>query len=106
MKYLYHFVGGPLNGRQMQHEEVEKIANGHSPYYGRERALGACVPREELDGQPTVKGYLGPMWDGLRYEVDGRLRSDWELTDAEKAGKEPIAILRYETQEVYDMLSN
>lgn len=106
MKYRYEFIGGPMNGQMMQHKEVEQIASGHRPYYGRERALGACVPRAELDGQPTVKGYLGPMWDGLRYEVDGRLKSAWELTDAEKAGKESIAILRYETQEVYDLMSN
>ena len=106
MTYRYEFIGGPLNGRKLEHEEVEQIATGHTPYRGRERALGALVAREELDGQPTVKGYLGPMWDGLRYEVDGQLRSDWELTDEEKAGKEPIAILRYETQEVYDTLSN
>ena len=106
MKYRYEFVGGRLNGQLMQHEEVEQIAAGHSPYYGRERALGARVPREELDGQPTVKGYLGPMWDGLRYEVDGRLRYDWELTAEEKTGKEPTAILRYETQEVYNLMSN
>ena len=106
MKYLYEFVGGPLNGKRMRREDVEQIATGHSPYYGRERALGACVPREELDGQPKVKGYLGPMWDGLRYEVNGELKSDWQLTVEEKVGKEPIAILRYETQEVYDILSH
>ena len=106
MQYLYEFIGGYLNGHKLQHEEVEQIATGHTPYRGRERALGGLVPREELDGQPTVKGYLGPMWDGTRYEVNGQLRSDWQLTEEEKAGKEPIAILRYETQEVYDMLSN
>lgn len=66
----------------------------------------ALAPGGNWDGQPTVKGYLGPMWDGLRYEIDGKLRSDWELTEEAKAGKDPIAILRYETQEVYDMLSN
>lgn len=106
MQYRYEFVGGHLHGELMQHEEVEQIANGHTPYRGRERAMGICVQREELDGQPKVKGYLGPMWDGTRYEVNGQLRSDWELTEQQKTGKEPIAILRYETQEVYDMLSN
>ena len=106
MKYLYEFVGGSLDGWLVSQEWVEQIATGHTPYRGRERALGGFGPREELDGQHTVKGYLGPMWDGLRYEVDGRLRSDWELTEEEKAGKEPTAILRYETKEVYDMLSN
>ena len=106
MTYIYEFIGGPLNGQKLQHEEAERIATGHTPYRDRERALGGFGPRWELDGQPTVKGYLGPMWDGTRYEIDDRLRSDWELTEEEKAGKEPIAILRYETQEVYDMLSN
>ena len=107
MKYLYEFVGGPLSGRMMQLEEVEQISNGNRPYYGRERALGYRVPREELDGQPTVEGYLGPMWDGLRYEVlDGSLKSEWQLTEEEKAGKEPIAILRYESHEIYKRLSD
>lgn len=106
MKYRYEFIGGPLNGQQMQREEVEKIAAGRSPCYGEARAKGALVPREELDGQPTVNGYRGPMWDGLRYEVGGQLKSSWQLTEEEKECKEPIAILRYETQEVYDMLSN
>ena len=105
MKYLYEFVGGPLAGQMKQHEEVEQISNGHRPYYGRERAMGYLAPREELDGQPTVEAYFGPMWDGLRYEVDGRLVSDWEATEEERAGKEPIAILRYESHEMYKKLS-
>lgn len=105
MKYLYEFVGGPLAGQRMQLDEVQQISNGNRPYFGRERSLGYRVPREELDGQPTVEGYLGPMWDGLRYEVDGSLKSDWMLSEEEKAGKEPIAILRYESQEVYNKLS-
>lgn len=105
MKYLYEFVGGPLSGQKKQHEEVEQIANGHKPYMGQYRAMGYPVQREELDGQPTVEGYIGPMWDGLRYEVDGRLKYDWELTEEQKAGKEPIAILRYESHEMYEKLS-
>lgn len=44
------------------------------------RNAGAFVPRAELDNQPTLPGYLGPMWDG-----DG---------------------LRYETQEIYNQLSD
>lgn len=105
MKYLYEFVGGPLSGQKKQHEEVEQIANGHHPYFGRERAVGYLVPREELDGQPTVEGYIGPMWDGLRYEVDGSMEYDWRLTEEDKEGKEPIAIIRYESHEVYEKLS-
>lgn len=41
------------------------------------RKQGRCVHRAELDNQPTFEGFLGPMWDG--------------------------GMLRYETQEVYDM---
>ena len=46
------------------------------------RNQGCCVHRAELDNQPQFIGcsYLGPMWDG-----DG---------------------LRYETAEIYNMMSN
>ena len=43
------------------------------------RKQGICCHRKELDNQPIYDGFLGPMWDGGR--------------------------LRYETQEVYDILS-
>ena len=105
MKYLYEFVGGPLAGQMKQLEEVQQISSGNRPYFDRERAMGYRVPREELDGQPTVEGYVGPMWNGRRYEVDGHLVYDWESTEEEKAGKEPIAILRYESHEMYEKLS-
>ena len=75
------FVGGYLNGQVMTVEEVErKYGNGKlTPDYSIERAAGGVVPRKELDCQPKVDGYAGPMWDGDK--------------------------LRYETWEVYDMLS-
>jgi hypothetical protein len=75
------FVGGKYHRQLMEIEEVEKISNGtRSHDWSKERAAGGCVPRKELDNQPKVEGYLGPMWDGDK--------------------------LRYETQEVYDMLSH
>lgn len=40
--------------------------------------------REELQGQPKLKGLLGPMWGGRR---------------------EGESVIRYETQQVYNMLS-
>lgn len=43
------------------------------------RAKGHCCHRTELDNQPIFKNWLGPMWDG--------------------------GMLRYESREVYDMLS-
>lgn len=45
------------------------------------------------------------MYDGIRYEVNGELKSQWSCTPEEMNG-EPIDILRYETQEVYDVLSH
>lgn len=105
MKMFYEFVGGPLNGRILDRETVEAIADGNTGSMAKERALGALVRRVELDNQPTVNGYLGPMWDGLRYEIDGNLRYDFEETPEYWVGREPIAVLRYETQEVYNMLS-
>lgn len=40
--------------------------------------------KKELQGQPKVRGFLGPMWDGI---LDGK------------------NVIRYETQEVYDIMS-
>ena len=105
MKMLYEFIGGPLAGQRLERETVLAIASGDTGSRAAERAQGARVRREELDHQPTVKGYLGPMWDGLRYEVDGKLRYEFETTPEQREGREPTAILRYETQEVYNMLS-
>lgn len=78
---MAEFVGGELNGRKMP---VQRIWTFHwngqvTENYSVKRMQGYCVPREELDSQPMVDGYLSPMWDGDH--------------------------LRYETPEVYDMLS-
>lgn len=70
-----------MNGMEMYVDDIERCYwNGRrSMDWSEERAMGACVPREELDEAPLVDGYLSPMWDG--------------------------GMLRYETQEVYDVLS-
>lgn len=75
------FVGGTLNGVEMDTEKIfETVWNGRfSPNWYKERQMGRLVPRAELDNQPLVDGYLNPMWDGGR--------------------------LRYETQEMYNILS-
>ena len=73
------FVGGKYNRQVMDVEDVRKISNGTSRDWSRARKAGALGPRAELDNQPTVDGYLGPFWDGDK--------------------------LRYETQAVYDALS-
>lgn len=105
MKMLYNFVGGTLNGKRLERAVVDAIADGNTGSMAKERAQGALVRRVELDDQPTVNGYLGPMWDGLRYEIDGILRYEFTTTPEEREGLEPIAVLRYETQDVYNLLS-
>ena len=73
------FVGGKYHGQIMEVEDVRKISNGTSKDWSIARNAGALVPRAELDNQPIVAGYLGPFWDGGR--------------------------LRYETQSVYNAMS-
>lgn len=59
--------------------ELAKQAIAYTPSYAQYRARGCVAPREELDCRPIIVGYLSPMWDG--------------------------DMLRYETPEVYDLLS-
>ncbi len=65
--------GGKLAGTY-EVEELWKFANGKSEDLTELRNRGCCVHRAELDNQPELPGYAGPMWngDGLRYET-------WEL---------------------------
>ena len=74
------FVGGKLNGQTMTVEEVKaKHWNGELTMdWSEVRKRGGFCCNPILDNQPMVDGYLSPMLDG---------------------GK-----LRYETQEVYDMM--
>ena len=62
-------------------EELGKFFTivGYTEDLTEARNKGAWVHCKELDNQPIIKGFLSPMYDG---------------------GK-----LRYETQEVYDILS-
>lgn len=85
--YVYQLVGGDYAGTYTR-EEAEKLPikeDKLSPDNSKYRNNGGVVPREELDNQLQFKGYLGPMYNGT-----------------DKDGKH---IIRYETQEVYDMLS-
>lgn len=88
-QFVYQFVGGTLNGQTLTHEQAEAISIGESPNYTLERAMGRLVPRAELDEQPRIPGYVGPMWDGTRNTSFGL-----------------VGVIRYETQEVYNTLSN
>lgn len=78
MAMMAKVCGGALEGTYNV-DDLWKFADGKSMDFTEYRNAGACVPRAELDNQPTLPGYLGPMWDG-----DG---------------------LRYETQELYNALS-
>lgn len=64
------FVGGRHDGQEMDVSKVWSFASGKTENLSEARARGSWVHRAELDDQPTVEGYCGPMWDGgkLRYE--------------------------------------
>ena len=85
MKYVCQFVGGSMNGK-ISLEKAEKLTTRRSEDLSALRNMGCLVRRAELDNKPVFNGYLGPMWDGTRENG-------------------AVAVLRYETQEVYDTLS-
>jgi hypothetical protein len=85
IEFLYVFYGGKLKGEVLTREQINEISNGNTKDLHKEREKGLLVHRRELDNQPEVKGYLGPMFEKIGY---GKI------------------YLRYETKEVYDMLSN
>lgn len=85
--YICQLVGGKYEGTYTE-EEAKALPCFHGEYsrdWSKERAAGGFVNRKELDNKPEFEGYLGPMFGG------------W--ADGHKL------ILRYETQEVYDRLS-
>lgn len=86
MTYVCEFVGGRFSGRNIPLEVAEQMTEKRSEDLSEIRARGGWVHRAELDNKPEFDGYIGPMWDGTR-----------------RGGS--VAVLRYETQEVYDILS-
>lgn len=105
MRVFYEFVGGQLNKAVMVRSEVEELAEGYTPDRSMERLAGRLVPRKELDNQPKVPDYVGPMWDGERYLLDdGRMAYTFEKVNLASV-VEVVGIIRYESQEAYDMLS-
>lgn len=85
IEYLYLFYGGKLSGKILTKTQIDEISNENTIDFSKEREKGLLVHRKELDNQPIVRGYLGPMFEKIDY------------------GK---VYLRYETQEIYDMLSH
>ena len=73
------FVGGKYHGMYMTHRELVSHGNGKfSPRWSATKYHNENLINLDLEDQPLIDGYLGPMWDG--------------------------GYLRYETQEVYDSL--
>ena len=84
--FIYELVGGEYSGTYTR-EEAEKLPILEPELSSDDseiRNKGGLTHRKELDNQLQFKGYLGPMWNGTK---DGK------------------GVIRYETQEVYDMLS-
>lgn len=64
-------IGGEFNGVYTRKDIMERFHNGkYTKDLSKLRKMGFICHREELDRQPLINGYLGPMWDGnkLRYE--------------------------------------
>lgn len=106
MKYIYEFHGGMLSGKRFNRRAVEEIAAGHMPDNSLKRSQGVLCGRAELDNQPKVDGYLGPMYDGIRHVLkNGKEKYDFERFDRSQIVRS-FAVLRYETQDVYNAMCN
>lgn len=94
-KYMYDLIS--KKGRVNMSVEVfkSKIIG-----YSSNKAL-----REELQNQPIMAEFCGPMFDGYRYITSAGLKYEFEVTDDEKATCKKIAVIRYETQNAYEMYS-
>lgn len=74
------FVGGRLDGQHIPHIQLMLIENkGYTPRWSAMKVHNPLTINLDLEDQPIIEGYLSPMLDG--------------------------GCLRYETQEVYDVLS-
>ena len=61
--------------------------------------------RAELQYKPIMPGYLGPMWDGeLHFGKDGKWHRSYDKFEPDTS-VDPVGVLRYESQEVYNTLS-
>lgn len=102
---VYSFWGGEFDGQQFNKEFVEGIAEGHTPDNSYKRAMGVLCPRKELDKQPRINGYYGPMYDGIRHVMkDGSVKYDFQVVDKTQINYS-YHVLRYETEEVYKEMS-
>ena len=97
MKLVGPFWGGVYHGKEFDLNTAEALADGVS--------FSSKGARVELQNKPEFYGYLGPMWDGERYfGIDGKWHYTFERVERDP-NVEMKAVLRYETQEVYNELS-
>jgi len=82
VKVLYIFYGGEHQGKILTKAQVNKIAIGKTDLVRLSRMNKEYL--KDSEKQPIVKGYLGPIFEKIDY---GKI------------------YLRFETQEIYDMLS-
>lgn len=71
-------VGGSLQGEYTRKEVIDRFCIGkYTQDCSQVREKGFLCQRKELDRQPQIPGYLGPMWDGgrLRYETSAVYRA-------------------------------
>lgn len=69
-KYIYQLCGGEYSGKMWQYAalEVRGLITGYNQDKKAQRRAGMLVYREELDNQPHIKGYAGPMYNGIDKE--------------------------------------
>ena len=84
VEYVYVFYGGKLNRKKLTVEQIGEKLNKSMLDWSNKNKQDLSITRKVLNNQPKVEGYIGPMFEKIDY------------------GK---VYLRYETQEIYDMLS-
>lgn len=87
--FLYHIVD-THSYKTLTFDQLNEtgLICGVSENNSKLREMGLCVPREELDDQPVLKNYCGPMYDGTR-EINGEI----------------YTMIRYESREAYEIYS-
>ena len=66
-RFIYQLCGGEYNGKMWNYAalEIRGLITGHNKDKKAQRGAGMLVYREELDNQPHIKGYSGPMYNGI-----------------------------------------
>lgn len=91
MEIIYKFV-------KVDGEELLSLNEAINKYEQIKEFTNPNV-RIELQGQPIFSGFLSPMFDGFQ-DIDGRYSYQKDYCG------DDFAIIRYETSEVYEILSN